>query len=150
MDARISAGKSGQPGADSGEILEPNFTPDVEPAGPLGLATLPRGFEFSPLNIRRWHNFKANRRGYWSLWIFLVLFVISLCAELIANDKPLFIRYDGKNYFPVFVTYPDTDFGDDLGTAADYRDPHLQNFLNEHHAVEIWAPIRFLLLHHQR
>ncbi len=79
------------------------FTPDVEPAGPLGLTALPRGFEFSPINIRRWQNFKANRRGYWSLWLFLVLFVVTLFAEFIANDKPLFIHYDGKNYFPGFL-----------------------------------------------
>ena len=120
----------------------PALTPDVEPAGPLGLAPRIR-FELSPINIRRWYNFKANRRGYWSLWIFLVLFVLSLFAEFIANDKPLFIHYDGKNYFPVIFTYPDTEFGDDLGTAADYRDPHLQTFLDEHHAIEIWTPIRF-------
>ncbi len=88
-------------------------------------------------------NFKANRRGYWSLWIFLVLFIVSLFAEFIANDKPLFIHFDGKNYFPVFFTYPDTEFGDDLGTAADYRDPYMQKFLDEHNAIEIWPPIRF-------
>jgi microcin C transport system permease protein len=115
---------------------------DFEPAGPLGLAPRIR-FELSPINIRRWYNFKANRRGYWSLWLFLVLFVVTLFAEFIANDKPLFIHYDGKNYFPVIFTYPDTEFGDDLGTAADYRDPHLQAFLDEHHAIEIWTPIQF-------
>jgi len=120
----------------------PALTPDIEPAGPLGLAPRIR-LELSPINIRRWYNFKANRRGYWSLWIFLLLFVLSLFAEFIANDKPLFIHYDGKNYFPVIFTYPDTEFGDDLGTAADYRDPHLQTFLDEHHAIEIWTPIRF-------
>jgi microcin C transport system permease protein len=120
----------------------PALTPDVEPAGPLGLAPRIR-FELSPINIRRWYNFKANRRGHWSLWFFLVLFVLTLFAEFIANDKPLFIHYDGKNYFPVIFTYPDTEFGDDLGTAADYRDPHLQTFLDEHHAIEIWTPIRF-------
>jgi microcin C transport system permease protein len=120
----------------------PALTPDVEPAGPLGLAPRIR-FELSPINIRRWYNFKANRRGYWSLWFFLVLFVLTLFAEFIANDKPLFIHYDGKNYFPVIFTYPDTEFGDDLGTAADYRDPHLQTFLDEHHAIEIWTPIKF-------
>jgi microcin C transport system permease protein len=120
----------------------PALTPDVEPAGPLGLAPRIR-FELSPINIRRWYNFKANRRGYWSLWFFLVLFVLTLFAEFIANDKPLFIHYDGKNYFPVIFTYPDTEFGDDLGTAADYRDPHLQTFLDEHHAIEIWPLIKF-------
>ncbi len=124
--------------------IPPELKPDAEPAGPLGLSGLPRrGFEFSPLNARRWRNFKANRRGYWSLWIFLILFVVSLFAEFIANDKPLFIHFNGGTFFPVFFTYPDTDFGDDLGTAADYRDPHLQNFLDEHNAIEIWAPIRF-------
>jgi microcin C transport system permease protein len=121
----------------------PELTPDVEPTGPLGVPAPPRGFEFSPINVRRWRNFKANRRGFWSLWIFLVLFVISLFAEFIANDQPLFIHYDGKSYFPVFVTYPDTEFGDDLGTAADYRDPHLQKFLADHNAIEIWPPVRF-------
>jgi microcin C transport system permease protein len=117
--------------------------PDAEPAGPLGVAFLPRGFELSPINARRWQNFKANQRGFWSLWLFLFLFILSLCAELIANDKPIFIHYDGKSYFPVIFTYPDTEFGDVLGTAADYRDPYLQKFLDEHHAIEIWAPIRF-------
>jgi microcin C transport system permease protein len=129
------------PGAEAAPA--PDLAPDIEPAGPLGLAGPPRGFELSPINARRWRNFKANKRGYWSLWIFLVLFVISLGAEFIANDKPIFIHVDGKNYFPVFVTYPDTDFGDVFGTAADYRDPHLQAFLAEHHAVQIWPPIPF-------
>ena len=126
-----------------GARIAPQWTPDIEPAGPLGLDTLPRGFEFSPINRRRWQNFKSNRRGYWSLWLFLFLFFATLFAEFIANDKPMFIHFDGKSYFPVFVTYPDTDFGDDLGTAADYRDPHLQKFLDEHNAIEIWPPIRF-------
>jgi microcin C transport system permease protein len=121
----------------------PDLAPDIEPAGPLGLAGPPRGFELSPLNARRWRNFKANRRGYWSLWVFLVLFVISLGAEFIANDRPIYLRVDGKNYFPVFVTYPDTDFGDVFGTAADYRDPHLQAYLAKRHAVQIWPPIPF-------
>ena len=64
-------------------------------------------------------------------------------AEFIANDKPIFIHVDGKNYFPVFFTYPDTDFGDDLGTAADYRDPYTQKYLTDHNAIEIWPPMRF-------
>ncbi len=121
----------------------PERMPDIEPAGPLGLAGPPEGFELSPLGARRWRNFKANRRGYWSLWIFLVLFVISLFAEFIANDRPIFIHVDGKNYFPVFVTYPDTDFGDVFGTPADYLDPHLQRYLSDHQAFQIWPPIPF-------
>ena len=67
-------------------------------------------FALSPLNKRRWDNFKANRRGYWSLWIFLALFVISLFAEFIANDKPIYIHVNGQSYFPALVTYPDTAF----------------------------------------
>ncbi|MHA1518137.1 MAG: ABC transporter permease, partial [Alphaproteobacteria bacterium] len=65
----------------------------------------------SPLNKRRWQTFKANRRGYWSLWIFLVLFGLSLCAEFIANDKPILVEYEGELYFPIFQAYPETDFG---------------------------------------
>jgi microcin C transport system permease protein len=121
----------------------PEFKPDLEPTGPLGLAPIAPRYTLSPLNLRRWKNFKSNRRGYWSLWIFLVLFFVTLFAEFIANDKPIFIHVDGKNYFPVFFTYPDTEFGDDLGTAADYRDPYTQKFLAEHHAIQIWPPIPF-------
>jgi microcin C transport system permease protein len=121
----------------------PGFKPDLEPAGPLGIVSLAPSYTLSPLNARRWKNFKANRRGYWSLWIFLVLFFVTLFAEFIANDKPMFIHVDGKNYFPVFFTYPDTDFGDDLGTAADYRDPYTEKYLTEHNALVIWPPIHF-------
>ena len=96
-------------------VPAPEFTP-VEPAGALGVPAPPRGFELSPINQRRWQNFKANGRGYWSLWLFLVLFVISLCAEVIANDKPLYISYAGHSYFPAFVSYPETAFGGDFRT----------------------------------
>jgi microcin C transport system permease protein len=130
------------PPDDTNKTAGAAFAPDFEPAGPLGLAWLPR-FELSPLNTRRWGNFKANKRGYWALWIFLVLFFVTLFAEFIANDKPIFIHYDGKSYFPIIYTYPDTEFGDDLGTAADYRDPYTQKFLAAHNAIEIWPPIHF-------
>ncbi len=142
MDVRTLPDVRTTPSTEPG-IAPPNLTPDIEPAGPMGVTALPAGFEFSPLNARRWRNFKANSRGYWSLWIFLVLFVLTLFAELIANDKPLYIHVDGKNYFPVFVTYPDTDFGDVFGTAADYLDPQLQQYLTDHHAFQIWPPIPF-------
>ncbi|HWX83168.1 MAG TPA: ABC transporter permease [Xanthobacteraceae bacterium] len=117
--------------------------PDVEPTGPLGVVGPPRLFELSPLNVRRWQNFKANRRGFWSLWIFLVLFVISLFAEFIANDKPLYLRYDGKSYFPILFLYPETTFGGDFETAADYRDPYLQKLIAENGGMMIWPPIRY-------
>ncbi len=88
---------------------QPTLTPRVRKpiestaTGPMGQAVPPsrHGLRMSPLNRRRWQNFKANRRGHWSLWIFLVLFGLSLFAEFIANDRPLLVRYDGKFYFPV-------------------------------------------------
>ena len=97
----------------------------------------------SPLNRRRWENFKANRRGYWSLVVFLILFVLSLFAEFIANDKPFYVSVDGKSYFPVFVTYPETAFGGDFQTAADYRDPFLQDLIAKKGGTMIWPPIRY-------
>jgi microcin C transport system permease protein len=81
------------------------------------------GIRLTPLMQRRLANFRANRRGYWSLWIFLALFVISLFAEFIANDKPLLVRFEGGWYFPAIVSYPETTFGGDFPSEADYRDP---------------------------
>ena len=97
----------------------------------------------SPLNQRRWANFKANRRGYWSLWIFLVLFVVTLFAEFIANDKPLLVSFEGDFYYPVFVSYPETDFGGDFPTEADYRDPYVMDLIEEAGGWAIWPPIRY-------
>jgi microcin C transport system permease protein len=142
VDIRTRPEQNVEPSTEA-RVGAPEFTADIEPVGPLGITAPPQGFELSPLNARRWRNFKANRRGYWSLWIFLILFLISLFAEFIANDRPIFIHVEGKNYFPVFVTYPDTDFGDVFGTAADYLDPHLQQYLTDHHAVQLWPPIPF-------
>ena len=98
-----------------------------EPAAATEQAPERRGwFDLKPINQRRWQNFKANRRGYWSFWIFLVLFFISLFAEFIANDKPLLVRYDGELLTPVFVSYPETRFGGEFETETDYRDPYVQ------------------------
>ncbi|WP_416194144.1 ABC transporter permease [Nitrobacter sp. TKz-YC01] len=112
---------------------------------PLGEAAPPsrHPLGMSPLNRRRWQNFKANRRGYWSLWIFLILFVVSLFAELIANDRPFLIRFDGHLYFPAFVTYPETAFGGDFETAADYRDPYLQKLIADKGGTIVWPLIRY-------
>jgi microcin C transport system permease protein len=96
----------------------------------------------TPLTRRRIANFRANKRGFWSLWIFLVLFVLSLCAELIANDKPILVHYDGKNHFPVFVTYPETAFGGDFATEADYRDPEVKRLI-EAKGWMLWPLIRY-------
>jgi microcin C transport system permease protein len=127
------------------EKIEPpmRLRPDVEPTGPLGLSPPPRRFALSPINQRRWRNFKTNRRGHFSLWLFLVLFVISLFAEVIANDKPLYISYQGKSYFPIVFSYPETTFGGDFETAADYRDPFVQKLITDKNGSMIWPPIRY-------
>jgi microcin C transport system permease protein len=96
----------------------------------------------SPLMRRRLHNFRANRRGYWSLWIFLAIFALTLCAEVIANDRPLLVRYDGQYYFPVFRTYPETTFGGVFPTETVYRDPALIALV-EAKGWMIWPPIPF-------
>ncbi len=96
----------------------------------------------SPINRRRWQQFKANRRGWWSLWIFIVLFGLSLFAELIANDKPLLVRFAGEWYFPVLQEYPETTFGGDFATEAEYRDPYIQGLIDAQ-GWAIWPPIRY-------
>ena len=96
----------------------------------------------NPINQRRWAQFKANRRGWWSLWIFLLLFGLSLMAEFIANERPLLVHYDGDWYFPVLVTYPETTFGGDFPTEAEYRDPFVAELIREDGWM-LWPPIRY-------
>ena len=84
-----------------------------------------------PIARRRWRQFRANRRGWWSLWIFLALFLTSLFAELFANENPLLVRYDGEFYYPVLYSYPETEFGGFFPTEANYRDPVVQEMINE-------------------
>ena len=98
-------------------------------------------FTLSPLNRRRAGNFKRNRRGYWSLWIFLILFVLSLFAEFIANDRPIIVSYKGETLLPVFVNYPEEKFGGFLATT-DYRDPFIQDEIQANGWM-VWAPIRY-------
>lgn len=100
------------------------------------------GLALSPLNARRLENFRANKRGYWSLWIFLVMFVLSLFAEFIANDKPVFIWYDGGAYMPIFEAYPETTFGGEFQTEADYRDSFVSDLISEKGWM-LWPPVRF-------
>ncbi len=97
----------------------------------------------SPLNQRRWRSFRANKRGYWSLWVFLALFFVTLGAELVANEKPFLIQYDGRLYSPVFFSYTETTFGGDFETEADYRDPYLVSKIAEKGGWMLWPPIRF-------
>ncbi len=84
-----------------------------------------------PIGRRRLQNFRANKRGFWSLWIFLSLFFFSLFAELIVNDQPLLISYDGSYYFPTFNTYPETTFGGEFDFEAEYSDPFVQELIEE-------------------
>ncbi|MDE4191398.1 ABC transporter permease [Phaeobacter gallaeciensis] len=80
----------------------------------------------SPLNQRRWNNFRRNKRAFWSFWIFSVLFVLSLFAEFIANDKPILVSYRGELHMPIFKFYPETAFGGDFRTEAVYKDPEVE------------------------
>jgi microcin C transport system permease protein len=99
----------------------------------LGATTRSRlmGLSITPMTARRLVNFRANKRGYWSLWLFLVLFLVTLFAEFIANDKPLLVRFDGDFYTPVFNSYPETTFGGDFETEADYSDPFVVELIEE-------------------
>lgn len=96
----------------------------------------------NPINQRRWRNFKANRRGFWSLWIFLILFFVSLVAEFIANDKPILVYYNSKVYLPIFTAYPETTFGGEFETEADYRDPYVKDLIKKKGFI-IWPLIPF-------
>jgi microcin C transport system permease protein len=98
--------------------------------------------EFSPLNRRRWANFKANKRGLISLWILAALFMVSLFAEFLANDKPILVSYDGRLYAPVLKDYPETTFGGSFDTAANYRDAYVADLINAKGWM-LWPPIRF-------
>lgn len=101
--------------------------------------------QLSPITQRRIENFRANRRGWWSMWIFLVLFVVSLFAEFVANDKPLLIRYNDSFYVPVLTAYPETAFGGDFLTEADYSSPYVAELINQNGWM-IWPLIRY---HHR-
>ncbi|MFC0282688.1 ABC transporter permease [Camelimonas abortus] len=118
---------------------------DLPASAPPAVAPppLPRGrfISLSPLNRRRWRNFRAHRRGWWSLWIFLTLFTVTLFAELIANDRPILAWYRGELLFPAFVDYPEEKFGGFLA-VTDYRDPVIADEINAHGWM-LWPPVRF-------
>ena len=96
----------------------------------------------SPLMRRRLASFRAARRGYWSFWIFLALFVLSLGADLLANDRPLLVRHEGRVYAPVLRGYPETAFGGALPTEAVYRDPDVRRLI-EARGWMVWPPVPF-------
>ncbi len=98
----------------------------------------------SPLSKRRLAQFRANKRGFWSLWIFLFVFFFALSAEFIANDKPLVVQHKGEIYFPVFFSYAETVFGGDFETEAEYRDDFVQDLIQkEGNGWMLWPPIRY-------
>jgi microcin C transport system permease protein len=104
-------------------------------------AVEPRRPFLSPLNQRRLSNFKANRRGYWSFWIFMILFLLTLFSELFANDKPLIASYKGEILLPVLVTYPEEKFGGFLA-VTDFRDPFIKDEIQAHGWM-IWPAVRY-------
>ena len=117
--------------------------PAPSPATPLdrlrGGATRRR--ILTPINKRRWENFRANKRGYWSFWIFLGLFGLSLFAEVLANDKPILVYYKGELLAPVLVDYPESKFGGFLA-VTDYKDPVILDEI-EKNGWMLWPPIRY-------
>jgi microcin C transport system permease protein len=90
------------------------------------------GRTISPITARRLANFRKNARGFWSLWIFLVLFAVSLCAEVVANDDPILVAYKGELYVPIVKDYPETTFGGAFPTKTDYSDPFVERQIAEH------------------
>ena len=119
----------------------PTDTAIIETVNAAGLPQ--RRLWLSPLQRRRWEVFKLNRRGFWSLWLFLILFGISLGSEFIANDKPILVKYDGQLYWPIFKAYPETAFGGIFETEAEYRDPAVKEMIAKSGGWVLWPPIRF-------
>ena len=100
------------------------------------------GFRIRPITARRIANFRANRRGLIALYLFLVVFLVTLFAEFIANDRPLLVKYDGHYYVPVLATYPETAFGGEFETEADYRDPFVRELISAK-GWAVWPLIPF-------
>ncbi len=119
--------------------------PEVAAPEPMGVIAAPRlgAPALSPINKRRWQNFQRNRRGWWSFWLFLALFGLSLFAEFIANDKPLVVSYERHWYYPVFARYPETKFGGEFETEADYRDPYLAKLIAEKGGYMVFPLIHY-------
>jgi len=96
----------------------------------------------TPLTRRRLESFKSNRRGFWSLWLFLALFIFTLFAEFVANDKPFLVYFKGEIYSPVFTAYAETAFGGEFATEADYRDPYVADLIGRDGWM-LWPLIRY-------
>ena len=98
----------------------------------------------SALNQRRLQNFRSNKRGWYSFIIFSFLFIASLFGNFIANDKPLLVKFNNDYYFPIISSYPETIYGGDFETETDYRDPYVQNLIDEKGWI-VWPIIPFLI-----
>lgn len=101
------------------------------------------GIRITPITRRRLANFRANGRGFWSMWIFLVFFLFTLSAEFVANDKPLVVQFQGGYFFPVLFSYPETMFGGDFETEAEYREFDVQELITEKGGWMVWPLIPF-------
>jgi microcin C transport system permease protein len=125
------------------DVTAPGIRPKSD-VGPLKPAADHRflGRRITPFTARRLRNFRRNGRGFWSLWIFLALFVIALFAEFIANDKPILVVYDGRWFFPIFEVVPETEYGGFFETEAEYRDPAVEELILEKGWI-LWAPIPY-------
>src|SRR6516225_7756819 len=115
----------------------------IEIAAPPAARETRSWFKLSPMNQRRLRVFKANKRGYYSLLLFVTLFTLSLFAEFIANDKPILVKYDGALYMPIFKMYTEKQFGGEFETEADYRDPAVQQFIHEKNGWIVWPLIPY-------
>ena len=123
--------------------LDPTTTTNTKTTQNVGTEKISgkRKRELSPLNQRRLANFVANRRGYYSLWIFLVLFFVTLFSEFIANERPILVYYKGELLYPVFISYPEEKFGG-FFAVTDYRDPIIHEEITENGWI-LWPPIRY-------
>lgn len=103
---------------------------------------IPNALHLSP-NRRAWLRFRSNKRGFVCLWIFCCLFVLSLFAEMLCNDKPLIIHYEDGYYFPFVQTYPETAFGGDFETEADYSDTYVNELITRGDNWVLFPPVRY-------
>ncbi|MBL0339233.1 MAG: ABC transporter permease [Rhodospirillaceae bacterium] len=99
-------------------------------------------FQLRPITKRRLQKFRQHRRGWWSLWIFLTLLTLSLFAEFIANNRPLLVFYEGQLYWPVFQSYPETTFGGEFTSEADYQDPYVSALIDKKGWI-LWPLVRY-------
>ncbi|MEK7801822.1 MAG: ABC transporter permease, partial [Pseudomonadota bacterium] len=97
---------------------------------------------FSPITRRRWAQFQANKRGYWSLWLFLFFFTMAMLANVIANDKPILVVYKKAVFLPILKSYPEKTFGGDFETETDFRDPYVSDLIAKDGWM-IWPPIKY-------